>query len=129
VEKQVIEAVSQGTMAAATDYLCLCGMKAQMQYDAGTGVTLLRKNGQIKVQDLSEGESMITALCLRLAIAHTLKPVPFLVLDDITGSLGVRAEVVTDMLRIFARDHRLPILLNTQELRVTGDTFYKVDRN
>jgi len=128
VEKQLVETVSSGVLGAATDYLCLCGMHAEMQYDTTVGITLVRSDGPVKAQELSEGETMIAALCLRLAIAHTLKPIPFLILDDITGSLGIRAAAVTDMLRVFAHEHSLPIVLNTQEIRVTGDVFYRLEK-
>jgi hypothetical protein len=124
IEKQMLADISFGLLSAATDYLCMCGMRAVMQYDPAVGVQLVRKDGEVRSQELSEGESMIAALCLRMALIRTIMPVPFLVLDDITGSLGLRAQHVTDVLRVFAREQNIPVILNTQELRVTGDSFY-----
>ena len=126
LEKKMIDDISVTLLSAASDYMNMCGLTAVMTYEPSAGIGLLRKDGPVKSQELSEGESMIAALCLRLALIRTVQPAPFLVLDDITGSMGWIVSRVTDMLRVFAREQGIPVILNTQELRVTGDRIYGV---
>ena len=126
LEKKLIDDISVTLLSAASDYMNMCGLSAVMTYEPSAGIGLLRRDGPVKSQELSEGESMIASLCLRLALIRTVQPTPFLVLDDITGSMGWIVSRVTDMLRIFAREQNIPVILNTQELRVTGDRIYGV---
>jgi hypothetical protein len=121
VEKQMVETMLSTVLEDATRLWEMCGMAGELKYTAEEGMQLLRGAQAVPACELSGGETSLAALTLRLSLTAAVRPVPFMVLDDITGPLGSLTPDVCSMLSVYARETGTDLVLITHDYNARGD--------
>ena len=121
VERELTELYLRDVLSTASGLLCTAGIPLGVTFTAENGMRVNHAAGELGMSELSGSETLMTALCLRLAVSIHLKKSPFLVMDDITGPVGHMVQDLCSMLAYCSHRYRMQLILISADPRVCAE--------